>query len=349
MTVTINDIAKAAKVSPSTVSRVIANNSRISKATTEKVLKIMKEMNYHPNIIARSLASKSTQIIGVVVPGSTEKAFQHPFFPEILRGIASVAYKNGYNILISSTSDINEEKRIIKEFAKGGITEGIVLMTSRLNDPSVSELMKLNFPFVVVGRPQKENEVNWVDNNNFSISYELTNHFISQGYKKIAFLGVSSEYTVTVDRLEGYKKALHDNNILFDNDFVVEGEFIDDTGYDLMNKLFTKEIVPEGVIACDDLLAFGVIKAISDKGLDVPGDIAVAGFNNVPLADYFMPSLTSVEVNAFNLGLKAFELLLADIKSEQKSFNRAIIPAELVIRKSSLNTALTIPKLSLQK
>ena len=335
-TTTINDIAKVANVSPSTVSRVVANNSRISRTTSDKVQKIMKEMNYHPNIIARSLASKSTKIIGVIVPGTTEKAFQHPFFPEILRGIGSVAYKNGYNILISSINDVGEEKRIAKEFAVGGITEGIILMTSRVKDPAVSELMKMNFPFVVVGRPQKDNEVNWVDNNNFSIGYELTQHFIKQEHKRIAFLGVSKDYTVTTDRLQGYKKALQDNKLPIDEKLIIEGKFIDDTGYDLMKKLLDSRIIPTGVIACDDLLAFGAIKAITENGLCVPNDIAVAGFNNVPLSDYFLPPLTSVEVNAFSLGSKAFELLLASMKSEHKSFNRAIIPAELVIRKSTL-------------
>lgn len=338
MAVTINDIAKAAKVSPSTISRVIANNPRISAATRERVLKIMKEMNYHPNYIARSLAKKSTKIIGLVVPGSAENAFRHPFFPEILRGIGSVAYKNGYNILISSANNAAEEKQMAKEFAVGGITEGIILMTSMIKDPAVSELQKMNFPFVVVGRPQNHNEVNWVDNNNFAISYELTKHFISQGYKRIAFLGISYDYTVTIDRLEGYKKALEDNGLSFDSGLTVEGKFIDDKGDDLMNKLFDKGTIPDAVIAIDDLLAFGVIAAIREKGLRVPDDITVAGFNNAPLSEYMTPALTSVEVKAFTLGVKAFELLLADMESEHKSFNRAIVPGELIIRKSSIKT-----------
>lgn len=338
MGVTINDIAKAANVSPSTVSRVVANNSRISTATREKVIKIMKEMNYHPNMIARSLANKSTKIIGFVVPGTTEKAFQHPFFPEILRGIASLAHKSEYKILVSSATNSKEEKQIITDLSKSGITEGIILMTSRVNDHSISELMKINFPFVVVGRPTNDTEVNWVDNNNVSIAYELTEHLIKQGHREIAFLGVSSEYIVTLDRLDGYKKALEDNKIPVDDKLIVEGKFIDDTGYDLMRQLFNRGVMPTGVIACDDLLAFGAIKLIMEHGLKVPDDIAVAGFNNVPLADYFTPSLTSVEVNGFGLGSKAFEILQASISSPFSSFNRAIIPGQLVIRNSTLKT-----------
>jgi DNA-binding LacI/PurR family transcriptional regulator len=335
MGVTINDIAKAAKVAPSTVSRVLADNPRISQETREKIQKIMKEMNYHPNMIARSLANKSTKIVGLVVPGTTEKAFQHPFMPEIIRGIISVAHKNGYKLLISSAADAKEEKKLISDLANGGIIDGVILMTSRLNDPAISGLIKANFPFAVVGRPANDDSVNWVDNNNYAIAYDLTKHFIARGHKKIAFLGVSSQVIVTLDRFNGYKKALQDNGIPFDEKLVVEGKFIDDTGYDLMKQLMARNVSPTGIIACDDFLAFGAIKLLTEAGLKVPDDIAVAGFNNTPLSDHFIPPLTSVEVNAYALGKNAFELLLADITSDNKSFNRSIVPAELIIRDST--------------
>lgn len=336
MGVTLNDIAKIAKVSPSTVSRAIANNPRISSETREKIFKIMKELNYHPNIIARSLANKSSRIIGVIIPGLAEKAFQYPFFPEVLSGISSVAHKHKYNILIANVSNLDEEKQALKEFSLGGITEGIILLASRVKDPSVAELLKINFPFVVIGRPEQENEVNWVDNNNFAVGYELTKHFLDQGHQKIAFLGVSPNHIVTLDRLNGYKQALNDKGLPVDERLIVESKFIEDNGYDLMKKLLTRGITPTGVIAGDDLLAFGAIKFINEQGWKVPEDIAVAGFNNVALADYSYPPLTSVEINAFSLGSKAFELLLATIKSDYKSYNRAIVPAELVIRASTV-------------
>lgn len=335
MRVTLNDIAKIAKVSTSTVSRAIANNPKISVATREKIFKIMKELNYHPNIIARSLANKSTRIIGIIIPGTAETAFQNPFFPEVLRGVSSVAHKHKYNVLISSVSNLEEEKQTLKQFVHGGITEGIILLVSRVGDPSVAELTKLRFPFVVIGKPENESEVNWVDNNNFTIGYELTKHFIQQGHRKIAFLGVSSNYIVTLDRLNGYKKALEDNGIPIDERLIVESKFIEDNGYELMKQLFERGQKPTGVMAGDDLLAFGAMKYINEQGLKVPDDIGVSGFNNVPLANYSIPPLTSVEVNPFLLGSKAFELLLTAINSDYKSYNRAIVPAELVIREST--------------
>lgn len=337
LNITINDVAKAANVSPSTVSRAIANNPRISTATREKIYRIMKEMNYHPNMIARSLANRSTKIIGVILPGITEKAFQHPFYPQILSGISSGAYKNNYKILLStSVSNKKEEKKIINEFAKGGITEGIILMTSKVNDPSISELEKMNFPFVVVGRPVNDGKVNWVDNDNVSIAYELTEHLIKQGCSKIAFIGLAPDFIVTLDRFEGYKKALKANNLEFDKNLVVEGEFLTNTSSDWMKKFTEKGIKPDGIIACDDLVAFSAIKLLADYSLKVPDDVLIAGFNNVPQSEYFAPPLTSVEVNAFSLGLKAFELLFNCMKNNFESYSRAIVPAQLVIRSSSI-------------
>lgn len=335
MRVTINDVAKAANVSPSTVSRVIANNPRIGQETTERVLKIMKEMNYHPNIIARSLANKSTRIIGVVVPANTEKAFQHPFYPELLRGIGSVANKYKYKLLLSSIDSPSEEKDVIRELSRSGITEGVILLASRVNDPTIKELKKIHFPFVVVGRPEKEDEVNWVDNNNFNAGYEITRHFIKNGHKRIAFLGLAPEFIVTTDRLKGYKKALEESGLNIDEGLILESKFIEHTtDSKKMMELLLSSKKPTGIVACDDFLAFGAMKVINECGLKVPEDISVAGFNNVPLASYSIPPLTTVDVNAFGLGAKAFELLYAGISSKHKSFNRTIVPTEVIIRES---------------
>ncbi|HHW12874.1 MAG TPA: LacI family transcriptional regulator [Firmicutes bacterium] len=337
MRVTINDIAKKAQVSPSTVSRVIADSPLISAATKEKVLKIIKEMNYHPNIIARSLVNRSSRIIGVVMPGMAEQSFQHPFFPELLAGIASMANKEGYKILLANVATLDEEREMVKELTFGSITAGLILLTSRDQNPTVDQLVEVGFPFVVIGRTENP-YVNWVDNDNFLIGYQLVEHFLDQGHRRVAFLGYSPGVTVTRDRLHGYKKALVDHGIPFCEELVVESEFISANGYDLMKRLLALRERPTAVIACDDLLAFGAIKAIHEAGLKVPVDIAVAGINNVPLAEFYNPPLTSVKINAFTLGKKAFEMLQTVLTSDVRSYNRAIIPAELVVRSSSLAT-----------
>ncbi len=339
---TINDVAREAGVAASTVSRVIANSPRISKETSDRVLKIMKDMHYHPNLIARSLVNKSTKIIGLVVPGATEKAFGHPFMSEMVRGIISVAHKKGYKILVSSADNYNEEKELIDDLSKGGVVEGIILTASRTNDPSITELKKQKFPFVLIGRPASDELINWVDNNNMSVSYELTKHFIDQGHRDIAFLGLSPDVVVTVDRYEGYKKAMEESGIPVKTENTAESKFLDAPGYDMMKELFDRKQKPSAVICCDDYIAFGAMKFLSEQGLTVPEDMAIAGFNNTPLAEHFIPSLTSVDINAVTLGSSAFEMLYDTINKNIKGFNRTIIPSEIIIRKSSIKEQLKI-------
>jgi DNA-binding LacI/PurR family transcriptional regulator len=336
MAVTINDVARVANVAPSTVSRVIANNPNISIETKERVQKIIKEMNYHQNVIASFLANRSTKIIGLVVQGVTEKAFGHPFMPEIIRGITSMAHKFGYRILISSAEDIKEEKELISSLSSDGIAEGLILTTSRIQDPSIEQLMKQKFPFVLIGRPSDSEQINWVDNDNFSVTYELTKHFIGQGHRKIAFLGVSSEIIVTLDRYEGYKKALEDSGIELEPNLVVRGKFLDNSGYDMMKNLMDRGVDLTGVIACDDYIALGAIKLLTEYGIRIPEDIAIAGFNNTVLAEHSIPALTSVEIKASVLGASAFELLYHAIHDQRGDFGHTIIPAEIIQRASSI-------------
>lgn len=336
MATTINDIAKAANVAPSTVSRVIANSGLISEQTRSRVLKIMKEMDYHPNMIARSLVNKSTKIIGVLLPGTSEKVFQHPFFPEILRGITSKAAEYGYKILLSNISSQVEEEGTINELANDRIVEGLILMTSRINDNSIGKLVAKKFPFVMVGRPESEweNEFDWVDNNNVEASYLLTKHFINKGYKRIAFIGVSQDYMVTVDRLNGYKRALCECGLAFHEQLIINGEFMDGNGYDMIKELMSRNVEFDGVIASDDFQAFAAINFLMRAGINVPSKVAVAGFNNVPLSEYYMPSLTSVDVNACRLGETAFEMLQERLEKKKHSNRHEIIETEIISRKS---------------
>lgn len=333
---TINDIAKAANVSPSTVSRVIADSSLISEATRRRVREIMKEMNYHPNMIARSLVNKSTKIVGTLIPGTSEKAFQHPFYPEILRGITTRANQHGYNILLSNAGSAEHEAHVINEMVNGGIIEGLILMTSRINDKSIKKLLEMDFPFVMVGRPDVggSGDIYWVDNDNFSAGYNLTKYFIEKGHRKIAFIGVTPEYMVVVDRLNGYKKALADYGIEFNEKLIVDSEFMSDDGYEITEELLRRGEKFTGLIAADDFQAYAAIHMIFEKGLRVPEDIAVAGFNNVTMSEYNIPSLTSVEVHAFDLGGKAFELIYGRIKNSASVKRSEFVGAEIIKRKS---------------
>ncbi len=335
MAVTIKDIAKMADVSPSTVSRVVDENPRISKKTSEKVKRVMQKMDYHPNMLARSLARKDTKIIGTLMPGTEENAFKHPFFPEILRGVTSEAYKSGYNILISSAATPSDEKKIVLDFAKNGVAEGLILMTSRHNDTVIKALTEISFPFVLVGNPENSSNVTWVDNDNIEAGRKLTEHFISRGCRKIAFIGLTDEYLVVKDRFEGYRKALGESGIEFDKGLVVKGAFMRSNGGNMMSELLSRKKDFSGIVAADDDMAFDAIKVLKKAGIRVPQDVLVAGFNNTKMDDYFTPMLTSIDINAFELGRKAFQLIRAKIENKDYKPTHELVGINIVPREST--------------
>lgn len=296
----------------------------------------MEKMDYHPNMLARSLVNKSTNIIGVVLPGSSEDVYKHPFFPEILRGITTKANKYNYNILIANSDSSRKEAAILNDFVNGGITAGVILLSSRVNDESIENMISSGFAFVMVGRPDddKTDKFSWVDNDNFDAGYKLTKHFLKKGYKSVAFIGVSDEYMVTVDRLNGYKKALSEAGIEFDDQLVVKSSFMDNNGASLVKVLLKRKKQFDGIIAGDDFQAFSAMNYLMKNGYKIPQDVAIAGFNNVPLSNFSSPSLTSIEVNASSLGEKAFDLLYNSIKSETPEIQSEFVSTELVERKS---------------
>lgn len=339
MAVTIKDIARVADVSPSTVSRVIDGNPRISGETSEKVKKVMQQLDYHPNMLARSLARRNTKIVGTLMPGTRENAFRHPFFPEILRGVTSQAYRSGYSILVSSAATERDEKKIIWDFAKSGIAEGLILMTSRHNDTVIRGLTEMSFPFVLVGNPEGYSGITWVDNDNVDAGRRLTEHLIAQGCRSVAFLGLSEEYLVVRDRFEGYRRALAAHGLPYDAELVVRGAFMSGRGGEMTRDLLAKGKRFTGVIAADDYMAFDAIRELNRAGLRVPEDVLVAGFNNIPMSEYLSPALTSVDINAYELGRKAFQLIRAKIENKEDKPAHERVGIQIITRESTNGAA----------
>lgn len=335
MRATIKDIARAAGVSPSTVSRVAAGSTRIGAETRERVQRIMKEMNYHPNVLARSLVNRSAKIIGVVIPSSAESALKHPFFPEFLRGAGAEGHRNGYSILLSSAGSPEEERMVLPKLTHGGIADGVILLTSLVNDYAVKLLRRAKSPFVLVGRPSDESGINWVDNDNRKLGEEVTEYLLAKGHRRIAVLGATSTHTVIVDRIAGYTAALERHGLKMDPKLLIESRFNEDTGYELMKWLMeTVRPLPTAAVVMDDLLAFGVLKYAGEAGVRIPEDMSVISFNNVPMAEYSRPSLTSVDVCPFDLGQTAMRILLGSFTAPAGSYSRMILPGKIVERES---------------
>lgn len=332
MAVTIKDIAKLANVSPSTVSRVISNSPKISQETKEKVYKAMKELNYEPNVIARSLANNSTRILGLILPSSEDDLFENPFFMQAMKGISVYAQKKGYYIMYAFSENEDKELEFIKHYVRSKLVDGIILFTSRQNDKCISYLRNVGHPFVLIGRPEQPNDVLWVDNDNFRAMYNVVDFLVKKGYKDIAFIGGPENLYVTRDRFDGYRKALQTHAICEDGKMVKFAKnFSKQSGYEAMKEILAYKI-PDAVVTTDDLLAFGVNQMLHER--EIKGT-ALVGFNNTYLAEYQTPSLTSVDINAHKLGEYAAKLLIEKLQKKDMPYTHYIVDTELVEREST--------------
>ena len=326
MPVTIKDVAKAAGVSPSTVTRVIQNKSTISDETKKRVRKAMKELNYHPNLNARSLVSSYTQVIGLVLPDDSDVFYQNPFFPSVLRGIAQVASENHYAIQIATGKDEKERLNAISQMVYGKRVDGLIFLYAQENDPLVQLVVDEQFPFLILGKSLSP-FIPLVDNDNIQAGFDATEYFIKKGCSRIAFIGGTKKLFVTQDRLTGYEQALQEHNLPLDNQrtFFAD-EFLEEKGYNFSKQLFKHDPQTDAIITIDSLLAEGVCNYLNEHQLDVP----VLSFDSVNprlnLAAY-------VDINSLALGRTSFETILQiinDVKENRQICYRQLIAHEIV-------------------
>ena len=326
MPVTIKDVAKAAGVSPSTVTRVIQNKSTISDETKKRVRKAMKELNYHPNLNARSLVSSYTQVIGLVLPDDSDAFYQNPFFPSVLRGIAQVASENHYAIQIATGKDEKERLKAISQMVYGKRVDGLIFLYAQENDPLVQLVVDEQFPFLILGKSLSP-FIPLVDNDNIQAGFDATEYFIKKGCSRIAFIGGTKKLYVTQDRLTGYEQALQDHKLSLDchRTFFAD-EFLEEKGYNFSKQLFKHDPQTDAIITTDSLLAEGVCNYLSEHNLNIP----VLSFDSVNprlnLAAY-------VDINSLSLGRTSFETILQiinDVKENRQICYHQVIAHEII-------------------
>jgi DNA-binding LacI/PurR family transcriptional regulator len=335
MAVTIKDVAKAAGVSPSTVSRVIADHPHISEETKKRVRKEMKELGYHPNFQARSLVVRSTETIGIVMPNSATQALQNPFFPEVLRGISMKAHEDKFGVYLTTGITDDEIFEQVVSMVQGRRVDGIILLYSKTDDKIMKYLLEENFPFTVIGRPYKDAErITYVDNDNIYITKQVTDYLIKLGHRKIAFIGVNLDFVFTIDRLEGYKQALHEAGIAYDETYIIHEKCLKSEGKEgIMNFLSSHE-PPTALVVADDFTAIELMSYSEELNIKVPEEISIVSFNDVPLTEHMKPQLTSVNIDIFQLGFEAANCLIEIIKNPNALPKRITIPAKMIERKS---------------
>lgn len=324
MPVTIKDVAKAAGVSPSTVTRVIQNKSTISDETKKRVRKAMKELNYHPNLNARSLVSSYTQVIGLVLPDDSDAFYQNPFFPSVLRGIAQVASENHYAIQIATGKDEKERLNAISQMVYGKRVDGLIFLYAQEEDPLVKLVAEEQFPFLILGKSLSP-FIPLVDNDNVQAGFDATEYFIKKGCSRIAFIGGTKKLFVTQDRLKGYELALKQHQLSIDTNLTYFAtEFLEEKGYQFSELLFNHDPQIDAIITTDSLLAEGVCDYINKHQLNVP----VLSFDSVnPRLDL----VAYVDINSLELGRVSFETILQIINDAKN--NKQICYRQLIAHK----------------
>ncbi|MCD5414099.1 MAG: LacI family transcriptional regulator [Clostridiales bacterium] len=335
MRVTIKEVAKKADVSPSTVSRALKDSYLISQETKDKINEIADELGYFPNEIARSLANQTSQTLGLVLPSSAQDSFLNPFFTSFIQGVTRCLEEQDYSLLLASARNDADELRRIMRMTHSGRVDGIFLVVVREEDKNINYLLGEDMPFIIIGDPKEREKVLWVDNNNQMAMFEVVENLVNLGHKKIAFFGGKQELTVTQRRLKGYIKALEEHGLEVNEELILEVNFQEGEGYIFTKELIAKHKDIDAIVTTDDLIAYGVIRAVKELKIKIPDEISITGFNNTVLARYLSPSLSSVEINSEKLGYNSTDLLLKKIRKIDFDKNYCVVETNFIKRESS--------------
>lgn len=330
MPATIHDVARQAAVSIKTVSRVLNRAESVAPATREKVLAVMAELDYHPNANARSLVLNSTQTISLCAIYNSNFVFSNPYFFEVFRGINEVCNRSGYSLLFQARPDCD-----YLEMAQNGRSDGLLLMCVRLEEQRLEKLLKSGFPFVLIGKDPADRRIPWVEVDDETGSYMATKHLLQLGHKTLGYLGGPIQYVSSQKRRQGFERALAEYGLAADPDLIVSVPQPDETyGYQAMQQLLTNLRLPTAVAAFNDLMATGALRALAEKKVRVPEEIAVVGFDDIITAPHTNPPLTTIHQPAFDKGAIATQLLLKLIAGETVEDRHILLKPRLVVRKS---------------
>ncbi|CAM2910476.1 LacI family DNA-binding transcriptional regulator [Hathewaya histolytica] len=333
MKVTITEIAKEAKVSIATVSRVLNNKSKgVSIETRNRILKIIEEKGYHPNAIARGLVTKKTKVIGLILPSIT-----NPFFPEIERGIEDMATTLGYNIILCNTDyDKEREKKYLKLLIERQV-DGIIyaLSVERKNYESIDTLDKRGIPFVVFDKYVKNKDVPYIYTENEEAIYNMVKYVTEKGHKNIAYISGPLDYITARDRLRGYKKGLKCANIEEDSSLIKYGPYSIEGGEIGVESLLKENKNFTAIVCANDLIAIGALKALRKHKINVPEDVSITGFDNIDITEVTCPRITTVNQPKYEIGRMAVKMLI-DLINGEKLENVSVVLKSDIVEKDSV-------------
>ncbi|MEE9618293.1 MAG: LacI family DNA-binding transcriptional regulator [Anaerolineae bacterium] len=334
MRVSIKDIAKAAGVSHSTVSRALSDSPLIKAETKARIQQLAQEMGYSPDAIARSLVTQRTHTVGVVVTTITD-----PFVAEVVQGIEDTAQENDYSVILASSASEPERELAAVEMLRAKRVDSLIVTSSRVGALYLEHLERFGVPVVLVNNHNRQS-----GRYTFSVSVDnqhgghlATAHLIQRGHRRIGYVSGPADHSDDAERLAGYRLALDESGITFDPALVVHGNGRLDGGERALRTLAGLAEPPTAVFCYNDMTAIGLISAARQAGLSVPDDLAVVGFDDIPLAAHVYPSLTTVAQHQRDMGRQAMNMALALMAADDSTmpFSDVVVEGRLIVRASS--------------
>jgi LacI family transcriptional regulator len=331
MPITIYDVAREAGVSMATVSRVVNGNPNVKPTTRKKVMAAIERLGYRPNAVARGLASKKTTTVGVIIPDISSM-----FFSELARGIEDIATMYKYNIILcNSDQRLDKELQLINTMLEKQV-DGLLFMGAEIKEDHMQVFSTASVPVVLAATRDADNILPSVTIDHYQAGYDATEALLSRGHKRIAMItGPLDDPLGGLLRFEGYKKALADAGISFDESLAMNGNYRHDAALRAMTQFLSLKNPPTAVFAASDEMAIGAIHAVQDAGLSVPEDIEVIGFDNTRLAEMVRPRLTTVVQPMYDIGAVAMRLLTKYMNNEHVEEHVVLLPHRIEYRQST--------------
>jgi LacI family transcriptional regulator len=328
--VTIIDVAQEAGVSYATVSRVLNNDSHVKPDTRERVIRSITRLGYTVNQQARMLAGGRSHVIGLLVPD-----LGTGYIGEIIRGIDEALGAAQYDLMLYTTHRRKTKESAYVTSLTQGMTDGLLLVLPRDPEEYLISLRMRHFPYVLIDHQGIGDVESAAGATNWQGGYDATDYLIDLGHRRIGFITGTLDLGCSRDRLDGYRAALSARQIPIDSCLIREGDFNQPTGYQATQDLLDLPEPPTAIFASNDVMAFGVMEAVRDRGLRIPEDISIVGFDNIPQAEHVSPQLTTVQQPLADMGREATRMLLALIQDPERPYRHVELPTQLIVRAST--------------
>ena len=332
MRLKLEDIGRMAGVSRATVSRVVNGEQNVRPEVRERVEDVIRRTGYTPNAAARSLVSKRSGVIGLVIPSRVHNLFEDPYFAQLIQGVTLASNQAGTTLSLFLFQTEAEERALYPRVVESGFRDGVIITATRIGDPLVGRMTSRGIPLVMIGRPDVDH-VSYVDVDNPMGAAMAARHLVDIGRQRIGLIGAPTNTTTGRDRLDGFLTGLADRGRAFDTELRADGDFSEPSGYEAMRTLLDRGV--DAVFAASDTMAFGALRAIRERDLEIPDDVAIVGFDGFTASQHSLPPLTTIRQPVAATATHAVEVLSCLIAGEVSVPTSAVLSVELVVRAST--------------